>query len=469
MDRMPYWEYSLQLAEGNIQPTTTVSKDAPHILAINPWIHDFAAYDVWAKPLGLLLLASILRDHGCRVSYIDCLDRFHPGAGRQDPGRRNGRGPYLKKEIPKPGGLGDVPRRFSRYGLDPVLIEEGLAELPEPDLVLVTSSMTYWWPGIRETIDTVRRVFPRSPVVLGGIYATLCRSHAEKHSGADTLVPGPGEGEILDLVERTTRWRVRPRFDPDDLDTLPYPAFDMQGEIPYVPLLTSRGCPFSCTYCASHILQPKRLRRSPGGVVGEIRYWHDTYGVREFAFYDDALLVDANSHAIPILEGIIAAGMKVRFHTPNALHIREISNRSARLMFRAGFTTLRLGLETADPRHRDAMDGKVTLREFEQAVDHLKSAGFTGRQIGVYLLAGLPGQPTGSVLRSIDRVKEAGATPIPAYYTPIPHTGLWNAAAASSRYDLTADPLYTNNTIFPCRKEPFSWEEITRIKRRTEA
>ena len=83
---------------------------APHILLINPWIHDFAAYDFWAKPLGLLVLAALLRQHGCTVSYIDCLDRFHPRAPATDPQRRCGRGPYLKTRLPKPAALPDVPR-----------------------------------------------------------------------------------------------------------------------------------------------------------------------------------------------------------------------------------------------------------------------------------------------------------------------------------------------------------------------
>ncbi|MDH3957783.1 MAG: cobalamin B12-binding domain-containing protein, partial [Desulfobacteraceae bacterium] len=47
--------------------------DTPHILLINPWIHDFAAYDFWAKPMGLLILAALLRSQGVSVSYIDCL------------------------------------------------------------------------------------------------------------------------------------------------------------------------------------------------------------------------------------------------------------------------------------------------------------------------------------------------------------------------------------------------------------
>ena len=441
-----------------------MKKDAPHILTVNPWIHDFAAYDVWAKPLGLLTLAAILRHHGYRVSYIDCLDRFHPNAPATAPPQRNGRGPYLKTEIPKPKGLDDVPRRYSRYGIYPEWFIEDLRAIPKPDLILVTSIMTYWAPGVKETIRTIRKVHPDPPVVLGGIYAGLCRDHAEKHAGADRVVTGPGEEKILRLAGRFAGWSGGLRFDADDLDAYPWPAFDLQRKIPYVPLLTSRGCPFSCAYCASHFLHPKRMQRSPESVVEEIRYWHESYGVTDFAFYDDALLVNAETHALPMLERIAASGIKVRFHTPNALHIREISEQTARLMVRTGFQTLRLGLETTDPDHRPSLDRKVTLAEFKQAVSTLKRAGFKARQIGVYLLVGLPGQSFESVKSAIHLVKQTGATPIPAYYTPIPHTALWDRAVASSRYDLASDPVLTNNAIFPCQKEPFSWDLITRLK-----
>ena len=78
--------------------------DSPHILLINPWIHDFAAYDFWAKPMGLLLIASLLKHHGISVSYIDCLDRFHPNAPKSNPAARQGRGPYLKTRLPRPAG-----------------------------------------------------------------------------------------------------------------------------------------------------------------------------------------------------------------------------------------------------------------------------------------------------------------------------------------------------------------------------
>ncbi|WP_319408437.1 B12-binding domain-containing radical SAM protein [uncultured Desulfosarcina sp.] len=437
----------------------------PHILLVNPWIHDFAAYDFWAKPLGLLTLGGILREHGARISFLDCLDRFHPfSPAGPSPSARCGRGPYLKTVIAKPPGLADIPRTFCRYGIPEDWFRKDLAALDPPDLVMVTSLMTYWYPGVRETIGVVKSVFPDVPVVLGGVYATLCADHARSTCGADRVVSGPGESAILPLVAELTGWSPVPRFDPQDLDTLPHPALDLEHHLLHVPVLTSRGCPFQCAYCASHRLQPRMMRRRPDSVVDEIVHWHQRHGVRDFAFYDDALLVDADHHIIPLLEGLVATGIDVRFHTPNALHIREITRPLARLMFRAGFYTVRLGLETTAFEGRQTMDRKVTEAEFLRTVGYLKAAGFNSGQVGAYLLAGLPGQDVSGVEASIAVVKATGVTPIIAHYTPIPHTPMWKAAVAASRYDLESDPIFTNNAIFPCRSESFSWDVLTRLK-----
>jgi radical SAM superfamily enzyme YgiQ (UPF0313 family) len=438
--------------------------NGPHILLINPWIHDFAAYDFWAKPLGLLIIAGILRTHGMAVSYIDCLDRFHPKAAKTDPAARYGRGPYLKTRIPKPAGLEDVPRNFSRYGIKPQWLKEDLLKLAPPDLVLITSLMTYWYPGVQETIENIRSVFPQTPIVLGGIYARLCADHAASNSGADQIAVEPAEKCLLSLISGFTGYSARPAFDPLDLDACPYPALDLQTKINYVPLLTTKGCPFNCAYCASRFLEPNRLLRSCESVIEEIRYWNGKHGLADFVLYDDAFLVDAAHHAIPLLEGICQAGLKVRFHTPNALHIRGITATTARLMYKAGFTTLRLGLETAEFEHRQQFDQKVSEHEFNRAVTCLGEAGFDKRRVGAYLLVGLPDQQLSAIEHSIRSVLASGLTPVPAYYTPIPHTALWPKAVAASRYDLTSDPIFTNNAILPCRKAPFSWDMISRLK-----
>lgn len=442
-----------------------MANNTPHVLLVNPWIHDFAAYDFWAKPYGLLRLAAILREQGVRITYIDCLDRFHPKMPASDASARHGRGPYLKRSIAKPAGLASVPRTYSRYGILPGWLDDDLASLPTPpDLILVTSVMTYWYPGVVETIRHLKAHFPKVPLVLGGIYARLCESHANAVSGAEEVVVDDGRS-IFEVLRRHTGFSVDRRPSMERLDTLPYPAFDLQSRLGYVPLLTMSGCPFDCAYCASRFLAPEMNRRSPGSILEEIGHWQDRYGVVDFVFYDDALLVDTRRHAALILEGIVRSERELSFHTPNAIHIREIDAETAALMYRAGFHTLRLGLETTAFDSRGHLDHKVTEAEFYRAVNHLKSAGFDAGRIGAYLLVGLPGQSVASVAHSIGVVKSAGITPVLAHYTPIPQTRMWPQAIAHSRYDLAADPIYTNNALFPCHGENFSWQTLSRLKR----
>ncbi len=435
----------------------------PHILCINPWIHDFAAYDFWAKPLGLLSLAALLRQQGCRVSYIDCLDRFHPREAPCDPRARHGRGPYRKRPLPVPGALAGIERTYSRYGIEPEWFHRDLVDLQRPDLIFVTSLMTYWYPGVVETIGMLKQVFPEVPIVLGGIYARLCTEHARTHSGADEVVADDG-ASLFELLARYTGYSVPHKHPIGAFAQWPYPAFDLQHCINYIPVLTSRGCPFDCAYCASRYLEPHIQRRTAEAVIREMSYWNRRHGVVDFAFYDDALLVDAAHYAVPLFKGLIAKRWKIYLHTPNAIHIRAVTAEIAGLMKKAGFCTLRLGLETTAFESRQDLDAKVTRDEFNQAVGYFKAAGFDTRQIGAYLLVGLPGQSVSAVEASIRVVQTAGIQPVLAHYTPIPHTRLWPAAMKASRFDLEADPIFTNNAIFPCSRNNFSWAQLSHFK-----
>ncbi len=448
---------------------------APRVLLINPWIYDFAAYDFWAKPMGLLYLGAILRQRRFTVGYIDCLER-RP-APLQITRARQGRGPWLKTAVPKPPGLADVPRTYARYGMAPDKFASLLKNQPRPDLVLITCLMTYWYPGVQAVTPFLRRIFPGVPLLLGGIYASLCEAHARKTMDVDAVITGMAESRILELASQYTGypatppatrsgnpWRAGP---PADAEALPYPAWDLQPNLNYLPVLTTRGCPLRCPYCASSYLTPQYTRRSPQAVLAEIIYWQARLGMQDLAFYDDALLLQAPVHAEPLFEGLIASGLKLSLHTPNALHISAITPRIARLMLQAGFKTLRLGLETANFQERRELDHKVTASEFQSAVSALKNAGFQPNQVGAYILVGLPGQNEAEILASFETVRASGITPIPAYYSPIPHTALWSQAVKSARYDLEADPIYTNNAVLPCRPEGFSWSLLTRLKQLT--
>ena len=101
--------------------------------------------------------------------------------------------------------------------------------------------------------------------------------------------------------------------DTDNLDSYPYPAFDLISHPDHVPIMTSRGCPYRCSYCASHIINDRFRRRDPIRVADEIFYWHTHLGVRNFSFYDDALLVTPGEMVIPLLREIIRRDLPIQF------------------------------------------------------------------------------------------------------------------------------------------------------------
>ena len=437
------------------------------VLLVNPWVHDFSAYDFWMKPLGLLYLGSLLRSSGYEVRLLDCLDFTSlPGkykAELKSPKRRDfGRGHFYREIIPKPEVLWDVTRHYRRYGIPPKVAGGLLAALPRPDLILVTSSMTYWYTGIIETIQFLRENCPGVPILLGGTYATLCPDHAAKHSGADRVLPGPWDGEKRGILSGYLGTLARQSV--EDFPSWPYPAFDLYPGLEYICLLTRCGCPFSCTYCAASKLTKVFESRTPEAVVEEIIHWQEHSAVHDFAFYDDALLINPSGHVIPFLRDMIARGLRCNFHTPNALHVRMIDEEVADLLFRGGFKTIRLGLETSNEAGQVETGGKVNNQDFRRAVRNLKKAGYAGAEIGVYLMAGLPGQRAEEVEESIIFVEETGARPILVEYSPIPGTPLFEKAKKISYYDIANEPLFHNNSILPCHWEGFPPADFRRLK-----
>ena len=441
----------------------TSSKD---LLLINPWIYDFTAYDFWLKPLGLLTVAAILNANTpYRLSFIDCLDRMHPGLKKPLSMKPDGRGPIPKEEVAKPAILNGVPRRFSRYGIPPAIFSEELARVPPPDAVILTCAMTYWYPGVQAAIDLVRRRFGSVPIVLGGAYATLCPDHAKAHSGADFVAPGPAEHSLFPALRNVLGDSVPSAPDLARLDDLPFPAFDYLRDKTWLPVLTSRGCPFRCTFCASSLLAGRFEQRSPASVIAEIRQLHSRFGTRHFAFYDDALLVQKDQGLVPILEGIIASGLALQFHTPNGLHIRELDERTARLFWKAGVRSLYLSLESVDEAFFCGRSPKGTVTDLSLAFQALEGAGYAGKDINVYLIMGLPGQGIRSVEESIGFVRRLGAVPRLAFFSPIPGTAEWDLLVRRGVVTAETDPLLHNKLAFAYLKADFSGSEFENVRK----
>lgn len=426
--------------------------DRHTVLLVNPWIYDFAAYDFWNKPLGLLTIGAILDRLGYDVRLIDCLDRFDPELSPSAV-RSDGSGKFHRERLETPANLRLIPRHYSRYGWPLQMVEERLARMPVPAAILITSFMSYWYPGVADMVRLLRRFFPNSPVILGGIYATLYPGHARTCIRPDHLITGEGEEAAVRLVARLCGGPGR-EYSYAQLDELPYPLYEKYPVLHSAALLTSRGCPYRCSFCASHLLTAGYRRRSVDHVVHEVRRWRETRQVTQFAFFDDALLFQAERHGKPLLRRLIELDLASHWHTPNGLQVRYLDAELARLMKACGFVTLRLSFESVEPSQQQ---NKVSAAELERALAHLEDAGFVRERIGVYVMMGLAGQTPEQVQRSIDYVHGLSACVHLASYSPIPGTTETALAQEQGWWSETEDPALANNSLYPLWRKKYGF------------
>lgn len=440
-----------------------------NLLLVNPWIYDFTAYDFWSKPLGLLYIASILREQGYEISYIDCMDRYNGEVlelqNRESPKKDEfGRGPFYKEEVKKPAILKNIPRRYSRYGITEEILLNKLKKLPPPQAVVITSIMTYWYPGAFRVIEIIKEVFPDIPIILGGVYTSLCFEHAFKFSGADYVIKRNSIRDLIKILEQLSGSKNNYLKYEKGLDYLPYPAWDLYSNLDYICILSSRGCPRRCSYCASFKINPKLEFRNPEEVAKEIEHWSKRRGVKDFIFYDDALLINSEDNFLVILEELINKKLAIRLHTPNGIHARMINKEIAYKMYQAGVETIRLGFETEDPRVQSETGGKITNIEFKKAVNCLLEAGFKPPQIGAYLLIGIPGQDVQEIIDSIRFVIDCGAHPRLAKFSAIPGTKVWDEARTYFNLKGDVDPLFHNDALLPYLSPDFTAQAYQQIK-----
>jgi pyruvate-formate lyase-activating enzyme len=419
------------------------------VLLVNPWIYDFTAYNLWASPLGLLKVAEHLSCFETDLRFIDCLDSFSPG--------QYGAGRFRAERVEKPRAVERVPLHFRRYGISPGEFATRLREALPVDIVCVTSLMTYWYPGVQKAIEIVRSHAGAVPVILGGIYATLAHDHAVRHTGADLVYRGwPRDG--LGAALGTFGFRLRKKT-----GGRPYYRLGLGETRHFAPLLTSRGCPYRCPYCASSLLSSSVEFFETGQTLREIEDLA-MEGVRDFAFYDDALLADADRRLKPLLRAIVDKGLGLRFHTPNGLHARFLDEEVAGLMREGGFRTIRLSLETVDAARQASSGGKVTNREIETAVRNLMHRGFTKKEIGVYLMYGLPGQDLEEVREGIRFLGRLGVRIHLTEFSPVRGTDYWYSLASQGTISDDGDPLVTNNSAYTFLFGGYDRQEIERLK-----
>ena len=433
-----------------------------NLLLINPWIYDFTAYDLWSKPLGLLYIASFLRKNNFNISFIDCLDKY--GFGWQPKVRNFGQGTFYRTEIEKPKILDHIPRKYCRYGIPEKTFRERLSQFPKPDAILLTSIMTYWYLGPKKVVEIVREIYPDVPVILGGVYATLLPEHAKEVVKPDYIISGPGEIKVLDLLSDILDFEVNKNEIPASIDDFPYPAFDLINHPDYLLIMTARGCPYDCSFCAQKKISMPFAQRSPDKVLEELQYHYQKYKIRDFAFYDDALFINKSKHIEVILEKVIKSRMPIRFHSPNGLFAKYIDQRLAALMYESNFKTIRLSFETSNEKRRKDMFSKVSNDDMINAVENLEKAGYKRSKIEAYALMGLPGQEITEIIATMIFLNNLGVQIKLASFSPIPGTLDFDRAVESGSIAQDIDPLLTNKTIFPLSDDNINYDTFKKIR-----
>jgi hypothetical protein len=417
---------------------------APRILLVNPPIYDFAAYDFWIKPYGMLSVAGQLRGRAEFVLF-DYLDRrYFPPTLHPLRSDHWGRGEMFWEHADKPACLEPIPRHFRRYGLSRELFRECLSRQGPFDYVLIQTVMTYWYLGVREAIEDVRRWAPGAKIVMGGNYVTLCPDHAGT-LGADLCIAG------IDLEPLWRLLEIRPDLEQPAL-------WESYGQVDVGVLKLSDGCPFHCTYCSVPTVYGGFEARSLNRVLAELSLLVQL-GAKNVAFYDDALLFNAEAVLVPFIEQVIARGPAVNFHTPNALNARFITPELAALMVRAGFKTFYLGFESRSRQWQQGTGGKVFSEELEAAIRYLLEAGANAADVTAYQILGHPNSDVQELEASMHFVHDLGIRGMLADFSPIPGTPDGVACRPWVNLD---EPLLHNNTAFPILRLGF--DETNRLK-----
>ena len=389
------------------------------ILGINPFFDDFYCYHNYKyQPIGILSVLATLRSTGYEVGFLDAKTK-------------------RRQQTRKPKELENTEGGYYRYGLGDKAFQRALMKYTDPQVILTTSSMTFRWHSIRDSIALTKEVFPDVPVVLGGIYATLAYEHAKEHSGADFVIQGSdGETKALSLVNELTGSQRRMP------ETVPFWAFDLLPESKrgFAMLLTSYGCTRNCAHCASRLLYGGYKRRDVDEVIEEIDDRYHRYGVREFHLYDDDLLEDSPNHFELWAKEAIKRFPKARFHVPNALLIDQLTLRNAELMKELKVKPVVLGVDAV---HEAELLGRwwISYSAIKDTVDLLEQAGFKRYDIKIYVHVSHPTQTLKSLLETIRFLLELGVRPALNRYTPIPGTKLFEHQ--------DTDLSLLNNKLYP--------------------
>lgn len=356
-----------------------------------------------------------------------------------------------------------------RFPLDIQVFNQRLSNCPNETVVreaiafeadvIGLGALTPFAHNMRDIAQALRVALPHALIVLGGAHPSAAGAAVLQDTVADVAVTGEGEltfeavlrahvdgadfSGIPGLIwrDRAGEVIVNPGAAPqiEDLDSLPFPAYDLVDMKPYwrtnsavavprrryVSLVSSRGCPYHCSWC--HQIFGKRFRgHSPERVVAEIEHFTKRFGVNDIDFLDDIF-----NHNLPrfraILDLLLKKGIKVRIAFPSGLRADILTEDDVKALADAGTYYAAFALESGSPRIQQLMGKKLNIPRFLQTV-----AAAAKHRIFVYgfNILGFPTETEAEMQMTIDTAC-ASELHVASFYlaTPFPNTELYRIAA----------------------------------------
>ena len=325
-----------------------------------------------------------------------------------------------------------------------------------------------------KSANVAKQVCPNAKVVMGGPHATFADNLIiSKEKDVDIIVRGEGEETLLELAKQSPELQkisdikgitfrkdnqvIRSQDRPfiQNLDALPLPAYKYIQMKRYritgmklLPIISSRGCPFQCSFCvASQMFGAKYRARSSKNVLDEMEWLKNDYDAEGIAFQDDTLTFD-KKRALEICDGMIERKMKLPWGCSSRADV--VTKEILAKMAKAGCDEICFGVESGCQRIRDSLKKKVTTQQCENAIKWAKEAGIF---VTVSVILGYPGETKETLRESLDFVRQVEPDDVwLCHATPYLGTEL-RALVESNGWKMSEDwKLY--NTMNPIFEDP---------------
>lgn len=328
-------------------------------------------------------------------------------------------------------------------GIKENLTLEKFAEIlksKQPDLIGI-HIFTFQIKTALDYIGVIKKTVPNAKIIVGGPHPS-CSSQDIFKLFPDIDWAFKGEAEIgfaklIDLISEGKLekeelaavpgliWKNdgetqtnQPIF-VDNLDDLGMPSWDLLAphtyplaphggffkNFPIAPIIITRGCPYSCTYCAGHLVSGKKIRsRSPSKVIEEIKLLYDQYGIREIHIEDDNFTFNhdlVREFCLLLWQN----GINISWTCPNGVRLDSLDEDLLLMMKQAGLYSLSVGIESGSERILTAMKKSLSKEKIREKIKLIKKCGI---DVTGFFIIGYPGETVKDIMETIDFSIELG-------------------------------------------------------------